>query len=222
MAPVVPGHLSFALLFVLEAVAVIVWVLPFKRRRPSASGTMLVCARCAQLHTRAEAVARVADAIAVGALAFLIALPFVAAGYESGVTLARVTLAVSTVVAVLAVAAEANLFARSVAGRLLPQFSWNVEPPRLIGGGARWLGVILALYLFQRPDLPSRGLAGLFGGLGERLAKDLSSTAPIYTAAAILVMAAIVALAARWLVPFALNSLPTTLAARHDPQGRSA
>jgi hypothetical protein len=218
--PVVPGYLPFALLFVLEAGTIIVWVLAFARRPLDASDDLTVCRRCAQLHERGEVAARGADAIAVGALAFLVALPFVTAGYESGVTFPQILLAASAVAAVLLVSAETDFFVRGAAARLLPQFSWKVNPTRLLGGGARWFGVILALYLFQHPDLPGRGLAGLFGGVGERLAVDLSATSAIYTAAALLLIAAVVALAARWLLPFALNSMPLTLAARRQPQGR--
>jgi hypothetical protein len=218
---VTPGYVPFALLFVLEMSAVFVWVLVFARRRPDLLRALLVCPRCARLHERAEAVARVADAIAVGALAFLVALPFVAAGYESRLAFPQILLAISAVVAVLAIGAEAEFFARAVVARLLPSFTWSVDPARLIGGGARWLGVILALYLFQHPDLPGRGIAGLFGGVGERLARDLPSTAAIYVAATLVLFAAIVALAARWLLPFALNSLPLTMAASREPHGRS-
>ncbi len=215
--PVVPGYLSFTLLLAFEAIAVAVWILAFMRHRPRISGPLLLCSHCVQLHTRAEVVASLADAVSVGALSFLVALPFVVAGFESGFTLLRVALVVSVVLAVLALGAELNFLLRAVAGRLLPQFSWRVEPARLIGSGARWLGVVLALYLFQRPDLPGRGLAGLFGGVGERLVVDLPSTSAIYTAAAILLIAAIVALASRWLIPFALNSLPIALASRREP-----
>jgi len=220
--PVVPGYLPFTLLLVTEFGAVLVWVLGFARRRLEISDGLAVCQRCARLHGRAEVVGRAADAVAVGALAFLVALPFVAAGFESGFTFARLLLAACTVAGVLAVGAEADFLARAAARRLLPHFLWSVEPARMVGGGARWFGVILSLYLFQRPDLPGRGLAGLFGGVGERLTIDLSSTAAIYAAAAVLLVAAMVALAARWLLPFALNSLPTTLATRREPHGRSA
>lgn len=220
MAPVVPGYVPFALLLVLVMIAVGLWVWVVKLRQPDASSGLLVCSRCSQLHERSEAIARIADAVAVGAFAFLIALPFFAAGYESGFTWRRIALAVSAVVAVLAVGTETNFFMRLAAARLSPQFSWRADPARLIGGGARWLGVILALYLFQRPDLPGLGIAGLFGGVGARLAIDLTSIAAIYVAAAVLLLAAIVALAARWLVPFALNSLPMTLAGRHEAHGR--
>lgn len=219
MSPVVPGYVPFALLLVLVALAVLLWVLVVTPRRPGSSGSLLVCSRCSQLHERSEAIARVADAVAVGAFAFLIALPFVTAGYESGSMAQQALLGVSAIVAVLALGAEADFFARAVAARLLPQFSWRADPDRVVGGGARWLGVILALYLFQRPDLPGRGLAALFDGVGERLAVDLRSVSAIYAAAAMLLLAAIVALAARWLVPFALNSLPVTLAARHETKG---
>ncbi len=221
MAPVVPGYVPFALLVALEAVAVVAWIMTVMRRHADLSAALLLCARCVRLHSRAERVASVADALAVGALAFLVALPFVAACYESGFTPLRVLLAVSAVVAVLAVAAEVDFFARTVAARIFRQFTWNARPQRIIGGGARWFGVILALYLFQRPDLPGRGLAGLFGGVGAELAADLSSASAIYVAAAILLLSEIVALAARWLIPFALNSLPMTLAAQHEPHGRS-
>jgi len=214
---VVPGYVPFALLLVLEAAAVLASVLVFARRRLDASDALLLCSRCARLHQRTEMFARAADAVAVGAMAFLVALPFVAAGYESGFTFPSTMLAVSAVVAVVAAAAEADFLARAAAARLWPRLTWSVEPARIIGGGARWLGVILALYLFQ-----PAGLTALFGGVGKRLVLDLASTWTISAAAAILVIAAIVALAARWLVPIVFGSLPTTLAASREPHGTSA
>ncbi len=212
---VVPGYVPFALLLVLEGAAVLASVLA--RRRADASDALLLCSRCARLHKRTEAFARGADAVAVGALAFLVALPFVAAGYESGFTFPSTMLATSAVAAVLAAAAEADFLARAAAARLWPRFTWSAEPARIIGGGARWLGVILALYLFE----PGAGLVALFGGVGKRLVLDLASTWTITAAAAILVIAAIVALSARWLVPLVFGSLPTALAACRQPHGTS-
>jgi hypothetical protein len=217
--PVVPGYVPFALLVVLEAASVLTWVLVFARRRLDASGALLLCSRCARLHERTEAFARGADAAAVGALAFLAALPFVAAGYESGVTFPRALLAASAVAAVVAAAAEADFLARAAAERLWPHLTWRAESARIVGGGARWLGVILALYLFQPR---AAGIGALFGGVGKRLVPDLASTWTIYAAAAILVIAATVALAARWLVPLAFNSRPTAFAAGREPHGTSA
>jgi len=215
---VVPGYVPFALLLVLEAAAVLVSLLVFTRRRSDAPDALLLCSRCARLHERTETFARGADAAAVGALAFLVALPFVAAGYESGFTLPGTVLAVSAVVAVIALAAEIDFLVRAVAARLWPRLTWSAEPTRIVGGGARWLGAILALYLFKPRDF---GIATLFGGVGKRLVLDLGATWTVLVAAAILVMAAIVALAARWLIPLALNSLPTALAARRGLHGTS-
>ncbi len=216
--PVVPGYVPFALLLVIEGAAVLFWVLVVARRRRDALGALIVCSRCAQLNRRTEVFARGADAVAVGALAFLVALPFVAAGYESGFTFSLAVLGASAVAAVIAVASEADFLVRSAAGRLWPQFVWSAEPARVVGGGARWLGAIFALYLFQ----PEARLGVIFGGIGQRLVADLASTWTIWAAAAILVFTAIVALAARWLVPLAFHSLPTALAARHAPRGTSA
>lgn len=216
--PVVPGYVPFALLAALEAVAVLAWVLVVARRRRDAPNALLLCSRCARLHRRTEVLARGADAAAVGALAFLVALPFVAAGYESGFTFAGTALAASAVAAVIALAAEADFLARAVAARLWPRLTWNVEPGRTIGGGARWLGVLLALVLLD----PYAGIIALFGGGGKRLVLDLGPTWTISAAAAILVIAAVVAVAARWLVPLVFNSLPTTLAAGREPHGTSA
>jgi hypothetical protein len=215
--PVVPGYVPFALLLVLEGAAVLASVLVFARRPVDASDALLLCARCTRLHKRAEAFARGADAMAVGALAFLVALPFVAAGYESGFTLMRTVLAASAVAAVVAAAAEADFLARAAAARLWPRFTWSAEPARIIGGGARWLGTILVLYLCQPV-----GIVALFGGVGERLVLDLASTWTIWAAAAILIIAQIVALSARWLAPIVLNSQPTALAPRREPRGTSA
>ena len=216
-SPVVPGYAPLVLLLALEAAAVLASILVSARRRPTVSGALRLCPRCARLHERTEACARVADAAAVGALAFLVALPFVAAGYESGFTLASAALSASAVVGVVAAAAEADFLARAAAARLWPHFTWRAEPARIIGGGARWLGVILVLYLFQ-----PAGIGALFGGVGTRLVSDLSSTWTIWAAATILVVAAIVALAARWLVPLVSGSLPATLAACRDPHGTPA
>jgi hypothetical protein len=213
---VVPGYVPFALFLVLETAAVLVWVLVFARRRTDDSDALLVCSRCVRLRERTEAFGRGADAVAVGALAFLVALPFVAAGYESGFTFPNTVLAISAVAAVVAVAAEADFLARAAAARLWPNFTWSAEPARIIGGGARWLGAILVLYLFQPRDA---GIAALLGNVGERLVVDLSSTRMIMVAAAILAGSCIVSLAARWLVPVVFGSLPTTLAPRRDLHG---
>jgi hypothetical protein len=216
--PVVPGYVPFTLLLALEATAVLASVLVFARRRSDASDALLLCSRCARLHKWTEAFGRGADAVAVGALAFLVALPFVAAGYESGFTFPSAVLATSAVAAVVAAAAEADFLARAAAARLWPDLTWSAEPARIIGGGARWLGVILVLYLFQ----PGAGIVALFGSVGNRLVLDLASTWTIWAAAAILVIAAIVALSARWLVPLVFNSRPTALAACREPHGTSA
>ena len=216
-APVVPGYVPFALFVAVEAAVVLAWVVVFARRRRDASGALRLCSRCARLHERTEAFARAADAVAVGALSFLVALPFVAAGYESGFTLPNAVLSVSAVAGVVAAAAEADFLARAAAARLWPRLTWNAEPARIIGGGARWFGVILALYLFH-----PRGIAALFGGVGQRLVLDLASMWTIWAAAAILVIAAIVALAARWLAPIVLGSMPAPFAARRKPHGASA
>jgi len=216
---VVPGYVPFTILLGLEAAAVLVSVLVFARRRRDASDALLLCSRCACLHKRTEALGRAADAIAVGALAFLGALPFVAAGYESGFTFPRAVLAASAVAAVVAVAAEADFLARAAAARLWPRLTWSAEPMRVFGGGARWLGVLFALYLFKPR---TAGMAALFGGVGRRLVLDLGAPWIVYAAAAILVIAAIVALLARWLIPFVFLSLPTTLAVRLESPGSSA
>lgn len=216
-APVVPGYAPLALLLALEGAAVLASILIVARRRLDAADALRLCSRCARLHERTEAFARVADAAAVGALAFLVALPFVAAGYENGFSFANTALAAAAVTGVVAVAAEADFLVRAAAARLWPRFTWSAEPARIVGGGARWLGVIVALYLFQ-PDV---GIDALFGGVGKRLAVDLAATWTIWVAAAILVIAALVALAARWLVPLVRGSLPATLAARREPHGTS-
>jgi hypothetical protein len=214
--PVVPGYVPLALFLALETAAVLAWVLIFARRRSDEFNALLLCSRCARLHERTEAFGRGADAVAVGALAFLVALPFVAAGYESGFTFANTVLAISAVAAVIAVAAEADFLARAAAARLWPNFTWSAERARIVGGGARWLGAILVLYLFQPRDA---GIAALFGGVGERLVLDLPSTWTIMAVATILAGSCIVSLAARWLVPVVFGSLPTALAPRRDPHG---
>jgi hypothetical protein len=216
---VVPGYVPFALLLALETAAILASVIVFARRRLDDSDALRRCSRCARLHERAEAFGRGADAVAVGALAFLVALPFVAAGYESGFTFPNAVLAASAVAAVVAAAAEADFLARVAAARLWPHFTWSAEPARIIGGGARWLGAILVLYLFAPRGA---GIAALFGGVGERLVLDLASTWTIWAAAAILVGAFVVSLSARWLVPLVFGSLPTTLAACREPHGSSA
>jgi hypothetical protein len=207
-----PGYVPFALFVALETAA----VLAFGRRRSNALGALLVCARCTQLHDRTERVGRIADAVAVGALAFLVALPFVAATYESGFTIAHTALAISAVAAVLAVAAEANFLVRRAAAALSRNPAWSAEPARIIGGGARWLGLILVVYLFH-PYTP--GITALFGGVGQRLVLDLGSAWTIYGAAVILAAACLAAIVSRWLVPLVSGSLPTTLAARREPHG---
>jgi hypothetical protein len=208
----VPGYVPFALLLALETAAVLV----VGRRRSRESDALLLCSRCARLHERTEALGRGADAVAVGALAFLVALPFVAAGYESGFTPLDAVLAISAVAAVLAAAAEAYFLVRAAAARLWPHFAWNAEPARMAGGGARWLGAAFALYLFEPRDA---GIAGLFRGIGQRLVADLASTWTITAAAALLAGTLLVALTARWLVPVLFGSLPTVFAAAGEPHG---
>ncbi len=216
-ASVVPGYVPLALLVALEGSAALVAVLVARTRRAAPDAPAL-CSRCGRLHRRTEALGRTADAVAIGALAFLAALPFVAAGFEGGFTVGRLALAAATVAAVLAVAGEADLLARAIAARLWPRFVWRAEPTRIVGGGARWLGVPFALFLFQ----PGSGTVLRFGTVGARLASDLGSTWTIVAAAALLVLATIAALASRWLAPIVFGSLPATLAAAREPHGRRA
>lgn len=218
---VVPSSVPYVLLAALEAAALGAWflVLPW---RGALDADREWCARCARLHARAEAFGRAADALAVGALAFLVALPFVAAGYESGLTFANALLAASAVVGVIVIFAAADFVARVVAARIWPRSTWSAEPARIVGGGARWFGVILVLYLFQPRDAVIGGHAGigtLFGAVGERLALDLGSTSAIVTAAVVIAAAFIVALGSRWLVPLISGSLPTALVPARDPHG---
>ena len=214
------GYVPFTLLLALEAGAIIAFAF-MSYRRGTICNELQLCPHCGRLHERTNAIARLADATAVAALAFLVALPFVAAGFESGFTLARALLGVSAVVAVLAAAAEGNFLIRAVAERLWPRLAWNVEPTRIIGGGARYVGIILALYMFRAGYMSAGGadlgLASLFGDVGKRLTSDLASTSIIWGVTAILVLAQIVALLARWLVPLVFNSLPTTFAVRREP-----
>lgn len=221
LVPVVPGYVPLALLCALEAAAVLAWLIVFGRRRPDDSEAPW-CARCARLHARAEAFGRGADAVAVGALAFLVALPFVAAGYESGFTFANAVLGISAVAAVVGVAAEADFFAHAAAMRLWRQFGWRTDPARIVGGGARWLGALFVLYLFQPRDAllgGDAGVAALFGDAGKRLVQDLGSPWTIMAAATIIAGACVVSVAARWLIPLMIGSLPTALAARREPHG---
>jgi hypothetical protein len=219
--PVVPGYVPLALLVGLEAAAIAAWfLLSGAGRFHKGSGEVLhLCTRCARLHSRTERIGRCADAVAVGALAFLIALPFVAAGYEGG-TAGVALLGASAVVAFLAVVAELDFIVRALAARIWPNLSWQAaDVLRIIGGGARWVGVVLAMYIFKAA-YSSIGVAALFGNVGKRLAIDLPSIATLTTAAAILVVAMLAALLSRWLVPMIFNSLPKTLALRHEAQGR--
>ena len=222
LVPVVPRYAPFVLLVVLEALAVLAWLLTLARRRQDGFDQQPWCARCVRLHERTEAIGRTADALAAGALAFLVALPFVAAAYESGLTLAHAVLAVSAVAGVIAVFAEADFFARAAAARIWPRLTWSAAPARIVGGGARWFGVILVLYLFQPRDAllgGDAGIAGLFGAVGPRLAVDLGSTSAIVVAAVIIAGAFIVALVARWLVPVMFGSIPAALVLSHEPHG---
>ena len=220
--PVVPGYVPLALLVGLEAVAIVAWLLlaAAGRFRKSSASALNVCARCTRLHGRTDLIGRAADAVAVGALAFLIALPFVAAGYESGFGNGVALLGASAVVAFIALAAEFDLLVRALAARVWPNLSWQTaDTARIVGGGARWVGVILAMYIFKAA-YSSVGVAALFGDVGKRLAIDLPSIATLTAAAAILIVAMLVALLSRWLVPMIFNSLPKTLALRHEAHGR--
>jgi hypothetical protein len=223
----VPGYVPFTLFLALEVGAVLGFAFISGRRhergrdgRPH--NELQLCSHCSQLHARADAFARVADATAVAALAFLVALPFVAAGYENGFSFGRTLLAVSAVAGVIAAAAEVKFLMHAAAARIWPRQAWNVEPTRIIGGGARYAGILLALYMFRAgysgAGAVDLGLPSLFGEVGKRLALDLASTSIVWVAAAILVVAQIVALLARWLLPLMFNSLPTTLAVRREPQ----
>ncbi|MBV8424793.1 MAG: hypothetical protein JO349_06355 [Candidatus Eremiobacteraeota bacterium] len=224
MTAVVPERVPDVLLVALEIVAVLAFG-TVRKLGAESTNPLLLCTRCIRLHERAEVFGRLADAAATGALAFLVALPFVAAMYESGFTLLRAVLAASAVVAALAIAAEADSLVRSGAERILPHFRWNAEPTRILGGGARWLGLMLAFYMFKAGynggGGTALGMVGLFGDVGKRLALDLSSTSVIWAAASILVVAQIVSLLSRWLIPLVFNSVPMTLAARREPRRTS-
>jgi len=223
---VVPGYVPFALLFALEAVAIVAWILAFGRRPSSVLESLPVCPRCARLHKRTETFARVADAVAVGALAFFVALPFVAAGYERKLTLLDAVLSASAVVAVLAVAAEIDFLIRALAAKIAPRLTWDADAGRIIGGGARWCGLLLVLYIFKAGYTGAGGTAlgmiALFGGVGKELATDLSSAASIWVAAILLLVSVIVALAARWIVPMVFFSIPLTMAVHRDEHGARA
>jgi hypothetical protein len=211
-----------ALLIGLEFVAIVAWfALSGTARFRKGSGEVLnLCTRCTRLHGRTEIIGRAADAVAVGAVAFLIALPFVAAGYEGGLAPGIALLGASAVVAFLAVAAELDFLVRALATRIWPNLSWQAaDATRIIGGGARWVGVVLAIYIFKAA-YSSVGVSALFGDVGKGLAADLPSIATLTAAAAILVVAMLAALLSRWLVPMIFNSLPTTLALRHEAHGR--
>jgi hypothetical protein len=219
----VPGNVPLLLFLAFEGVAVGASILLIRRPSRAASATLL-CVRCTRLHKRTETVARIADGIAIGALAFLVALPFVAAGYESGFTAGRMLLAASVIVAVLAIAGEVDFLARAAACRFLPKFRWVAEPARIVGGGARWIGVILALYMFHAvyrgAGNAAPGLVALFGDVGKRLVIDVPAQWTIWTAATVLVVATMLALVMRWLVPLIAGSLPITFAAQRDARGR--
>ncbi|MGH7660805.1 MAG: hypothetical protein ACRENA_07825 [Vulcanimicrobiaceae bacterium] len=220
--PVVPGYVPLALLVGLEVVAIAAWfsLAGAAGFRKGSASVLSLCTRCTRLHGRTELIGLGADAVAVGAVAFLIALPFVAAGYEGGLAPGIALLGASAVVAFLAVAAELDFLIRALAARIWPNLSWQtVEATRIIGGGARWVGVILAMYIFKAA-YSSVGVSALFGDVGKRLATDLPSIATLTAAAAILVVAMLAALLSRWLVPMIFNSLPTTLALRHEAPGR--
>jgi len=222
LVPVVPRYVPFALLLVLEAAALGAWFLVFARGGADDFDPELRCARCARLHARTEAFGRAADALAAGALAFLVLLPFVAAGYESGVTFANAVLAASALAGVMAIFAAADFLARVAAARIWPRSTWSAQPARIVGGGARWFGVFLVLYLFHPRDAVmggDAGIAALFGAVGKRLAADLDSTSAIAVAAGIIAVAFILALASRWIVPLVSGSLPTALVPAHEPHG---
>ncbi|MFN2461718.1 MAG: hypothetical protein ABR591_13720 [Candidatus Velthaea sp.] len=208
--------MPIALLLTLETAA----VFTLGHRRSVDSDALVLCSRCARLHERTEKFGRAADAVAVGALAFLVALPFVAAGYESGFTLPHTVLGISAVAAVIAAGGEAYFLTRVAAARLLPHLTWSAERARIVGGGARWLGAVLALYLFSF-NVDVAATTAPFGAIGERLVADLASTWTIMAAAAILAGALLVALSARWLVPLVYGSLPTAFAASRDPHGNA-
>ena len=78
-APVVPGYVAPGLLVIFEVTAIFVWRQLLAPRRTRLSDALLLCLRCGWLHQRTETIGRLADGVAVGALAFLVALPFVAA-----------------------------------------------------------------------------------------------------------------------------------------------
>ena len=216
--PVVPGYAPVTLLVALEALAALAAVVIYARWRVDVTEAVRLCPRCQQLHKRTEAIGRVADAVAVGTLSFVVALPFLVAGYESGFSLSGVALAISAIVAVLGVGAEVDWLVRAAAQRIWPRLTWIVAPTRIVGGGARWLGVLFAWYLFR----PGFSLVRLFGDVGQHLVSDLSSTWIIYVAAALLILSAVAAIASRWLAPLILFSQPIPLATRRDPHGASA
>ena len=215
-----PAYVPLALLVAFEAAAALVYVIVLPRFQKS-SASVRACSRCTRLHARGEAVARVADAAAVGALAYLIALPFVAAGFERALSPLQVALAASAVVAGLAIVAETDFLVRVAGARLWPQLSWGAAPGRILGGGARWFGAVIAIYIFKAAY--SRvGVESLFGAAGKRLGAELPSSSTITAAAVLLVAALLAGLLSRWLVPMMFASLPAMLAVRHRSQDTSA
>lgn len=216
---VVPGYAPIGLLLALQTLAILISAWIALQRRSGPAHALALCSRCSRLHKRTEALGAIADAVAVGAFGFLVALPFLAAGYEDGFSFAPALLAVSAIGAALTVAALAGWCARIAAAQLWPRFTWSVAPSRILGSGARWLGIVPALYLFDKGD---RAIVTVFGQVGQRLVVDLASTATIRTAAALLIIGTVVAVAARWLIPLVFLSRPATFALRRSPHGTAA
>ena len=212
-----------------EGVAVgLVVLLPLAGRRSAPHDALPAsCEHCARVHRGTERVGRFCDALALGAFAFIVALPLIAAAHEQLPNLAQGLVALAAIATVLAFPALVALAARGILFALRRWHgAWSGGLLRVVGSGARWFGLVLALVLLSgglTPDaLAARVLALTGPQIGERLWTDLGSALALELVVLVLVVTALGAFVARWVAPRYFDTRPLPLGSPHQPHGAPA
>lgn len=200
--------LSWLLFLAITAIAgVLVTRAENRRARPRAD----ICLECLHTHRLGRAIGGCCDITAIASLAFLVSLPFLAAGQEATPTWMELGAAVATVAAVL-VTVTVVAFLLQTGLRAIRHESARPGWVRRAGCGARWSGVALAVVLLAN-GIHERAVAErlpqLFGSeIGERLLMLMGGGEVIRAGAVVLIASAAVAFAARWIFPWLRGSRP--------------
>lgn len=178
-----------------------------------------VCAHCARMHRPTEAVVAFCDIVAAGTTLFVLSLPFVAAWHGGTGSMGQIATAALMVAALFGGAAAAAYGAARVLARLCKADPRRVGMLSSLGAGARLLGWILAFLLLSvglGSDVVSNRVIRLLGSdSGERVLAALGGTEILSWALILLLASAVVALAARWIVPLLFRSRPLLFARPH-------